>query len=153
MSESKGRFGKRVRNSGSWKDDSDLQNDLESVHPSMKRANNKVSKTTTDRNDERKSRISEITADEEQMLFGNKINLEDYENNRQEIFHQQPIDTSPHTLELPKREVDILRLEVTQFQERVDRNGLKSLSAEEKSEFESRKELLHTLQKNNKNES
>lgn len=148
MSGNKGRFGKRVRDSETWKDDLDLPSDLESVHTSKKRIDKKVSKTT-DGNDEKNIDKTDAVLDEEQMLFGNKISLESNGNNGAALSPQQPIEALPHTLELPKREVDILRLEVTHFQERVARNGLTSLSAEEKSEFQSRKELLQKLQQNN----
>lgn len=151
MSENIGRFGKRVRTANDWNDESDLQSDLKDSNHTIKKVNiiskprNAIHRFT--KSSKKENGDASSPEDEAEMLFGNKICLEDYNSNRQHDECRISEDVQPPVLKLPKREIDILKKEVAQFQHEIEEKGLGSFSVDERSEFEEKKRLLRGLEK------
>lgn len=143
MSSNNGEFGKRVRNSNAWDEDEELD-DTKPTPNSKSPINKRVKIDIPIYNNDHNKETEED--DDEEILFGNKISLEESD-------YKRKLDTDNNMIEIPKQEIEILKLEVSHFEKDIDKKGIESLSTSEIDEYEMKKKLLGQLERSEASES
>lgn len=158
MSDNTKEFGKRIRNENAWDDDDDNEDENEykyridsRILNDSKNLSKKIKRDNTQSKKLYKKEESNIN--EEDMLLGNRISLEQsYPQPEVSIKDGIPNDHNK-MVEISKREIDIIKLEISHYEKDISKNGIESLSSSEKYEYETKKKLIDKLRKSNESES
>lgn len=149
MSDNVGEFGKRIREDNLWDDDTIQDEQKKKIDNIPTNKKFKIDSYDSNKNN------SYHADEEEEMLFGNKISLNEPIHLKTEKTITELTVTTKQTkmIEISQKEIDIIKLEISHYEKDIEKNGFDSLSSFEKNEYENKKKLINQLQKSDLNDS